>query len=201
MRLFDIETHTKWPDTLIQALSFAPGQARDFLVPPDSAAWPTRIWPIFRRPFLRVEGKSYCFDHIAFFDRFYRHLVRLLRQTDVSTENEIKKIQSTTVERLAKSLFESLLPAAQSYANVFYEDGKGEWCEADLILLYKDVLLVVEVRSGAVTPTSPDEDLEAYFRSIQQLMVKPSSQANRLIAQVKTGPVALFDSNNRSKRA
>ncbi len=152
-RLFDMQSTTGWPAELIDRLSYRLGEADGFLSTGSLAGWPSRIWPIFTRPFLKVGQTSFCFDYISFFDRFYRQLLRILRE--LNPGEEINHLQSRATENAAAELFERILPGARVLRNVYYKiDGK--WCESDLCVLFKDVIIAVEVRSGTLTPTSPD---------------------------------------------
>jgi hypothetical protein len=197
-KLFEVKTTTKWPDHLVQLLSYSPGDAASFLEPEQHAAWPTRVWPIFQRPFLYVEGEAYCFDHIALCDRFYRQLTRFLRTIDPACATQLKEIQSANTENLAANFLQKLLPGATVLRNAFYECD-GEFCETDLLVIYKDTLIVSEIRSGSITPESPTEDLPSYFSSIQNLLLKPSTQAWRLLKLLRC-PVDLFDSNKANRK-
>jgi hypothetical protein len=197
-RLFEVKRTTEWPDEFIKLLSFIPGQADSFLKPDERAAWPTRVWPIFQRPFLRLGSESYCFDYIAFCDRLYRHITRALRAVDSTCSNELNDIQAANVESIAAKLLQALLPGASVFRNVFYLCN-GELCETDLILTYKDTIVVAEVRSASITPESPTEDLNSYFVSIENLLLKPCSQAWRLLTELNTHPIQLYNSNRADR--
>lgn len=197
-RLFKVELSTGWPTALIERLSYRPGDAAEFLSPEQTAGWPTRIWPIFRRPFLRIDDYSYCFDYISFFDRFYRQLLRILRETKPVAIEEINWIQSAAVEASVSSLFSKIIPGSNIFRN-FHYSVDGQWYECDLALVYKDTILAIEVRSGAFTPSSPDDDLVSYFRSIESLILKPASQAWRLLDGIEKGNLAIFDSDKANK--
>jgi hypothetical protein len=71
MDLFELEKITDLPSSLLDDLSWEPGQNTEFLQG-DDAGWPLRVWPIFTRPFLKVNGKHYCFDLYSLFDHLYR---------------------------------------------------------------------------------------------------------------------------------
>ena len=170
-RLFEVEKATGWPVHLIKLLSYAPAEAANFLQSQGDAGWPTRVWPIFQRSFLRVGDELYCFDHIAFCDRFYRQVTRALRSVHPSCATQLKDIQAANVETIATKLLRHLLEGAQVYRNVFYECD-GELCETDLILTYKDTVIIVEVRSASITPESPTEDVGSYFDSHPKSVVE-----------------------------
>ncbi len=197
-RLFNVKKSTGWPPDLLDRLSYRPGEAAYFLST-EKPGWPTLIWPIFQRPFLKIDDNEiYCFDYISFFDRFYRQLLRLLRELDPKCVEEINRSQSSAVEATASSLLAAIIPGSKVYKNAYYRVA-GEWFESDIIITYKDTLIAIEVRSGSLTPTSPDDDLPSYFRSIESLIVKPAMQAWRLLDAFANSPLEIFDSNKGSR--
>jgi preprotein translocase subunit SecA len=68
MDLFDVGKNTGLPPALLDALSWSPGEDVEFFEPGDFCGWPLRIWPIMRRPFIRLDGRIYCFDIFSLFD-------------------------------------------------------------------------------------------------------------------------------------
>lgn len=144
------------------------------------------------------DDEVYCFDYISFFDRFYRQIQRVLRERDPHCVEEINRVQSETVENITASLLSQIVRGCTIYRNAYYRS-QGEWAECDAILRYKDTLIVIEVRGGSLTPTSPQEDLPSYFRSIESLIVKPANQAWRLLDALTRGPLELFSSNKSDR--
>ncbi len=56
--LFDVHKITNLPRALLDELSWSPGQEPYFFAEGDYKGWPLRIWPIFKRPFLKI-GNDY----------------------------------------------------------------------------------------------------------------------------------------------
>jgi hypothetical protein len=56
MDLFDVEKNTTLPKVLLDALSYSAGEDTEFFSPGEFAGWPLRIWPVMRRPFIRLSG-------------------------------------------------------------------------------------------------------------------------------------------------
>ena len=52
--LFDVGKNTVLPKAMLDALSYSPGEDTEFFAPGEFAGWPLRIWPIMRRPFIRL---------------------------------------------------------------------------------------------------------------------------------------------------
>ncbi|MEH2510557.1 hypothetical protein V1291_001911 [Nitrobacteraceae bacterium AZCC 1564] len=76
--IFDVEKNTALPKALLDALSYSPGEDAEFFAPGEFAGWPLRIWPVMRRPFIRLNGSTYCFDIFSLFDNIYRALRRIV---------------------------------------------------------------------------------------------------------------------------
>ncbi len=72
MDLFDVEKNTALPKALLDALSYSAGEDTEFFAPGEFAGWPLRIWPVMRRPFIRLNGSTYCFDIFSLFDSSVR---------------------------------------------------------------------------------------------------------------------------------
>jgi hypothetical protein len=83
--LFDVGKNTILPKVMLDALSFSPGEDTEFFAPGEFAGWPLRIWPIMRRPFIRLNGSTYCFDIFSLFDNIYRVLRRIVVELEART--------------------------------------------------------------------------------------------------------------------
>ncbi len=182
--LFDVETLTGWPRSFVDQLSQEPGADSLFLAPGKNRGWPLRVAPTHDRPFLRVDGKYYCFDFIGFADGAYRGIQRALMRVEPSYETEWKERQTEVSEKLPLRFLGELLPGSTTLRSIFYQwprtsSAKKNWCELDGLVLYKDAVIACEVRAGAFTYTDPAEDFDAHLRSIQSLLGKPVRQLQR----------------------
>jgi preprotein translocase subunit SecA len=71
MDMFDVEHVTDLPKSLVDELTWSPGEDTDFFAEGPYRGWPLRAWPIFKRPFIRLNGRTYCFDISGLFDNIY----------------------------------------------------------------------------------------------------------------------------------
>ena len=200
--LFDVALNTKLPPALAEALSYAPGEEKEFFAPGPFAGWPLRVWPSMKRPFIRLDGRIYCFDMFALFDNFYRVLQRLIFRLDPEYKSLWNERQQAVSEALPFAYLERILPGATVYRPVYYRwkagDGPAQWHEADGLLVYDDHLMVVEVKAGAFTYTSPATDLPAHIASLRNLMLSPARQGGRFLDYLESAPeVALYDADHR----
>lgn len=204
--LFELDTLTSLPLGLLDALSWSPGEDQEFLSDGPYRGWPLRVLPIWKRPFLKVSDKHYCFGLYALTDHLYRIIQRAILKLEPSYKEEWNRRQKEISESLPIDLLSRILPGADIYRSVHYqwqvggENGK-QWCETDGLLLYDDHLIVVEVKAGAFTHTPPSTDFPAYIRSLDQLLKGPAQQAIRFSEYLDSAPeVTIYDKEHRPIR-
>lgn len=183
--LYDVEKITKLPRILLDELAWSPGEEQEFFAPGQFCGWPLRVWPSMKRPFLRLNERVLCFDMFALFDNFYRVIQRVVWRIEPAYKQTWIDRQKTVSELLPFTYFERLLPDAQVYRSVYYRwktvGEPAEWPEADGLIIYDDHLIIIEVKAGAFTYTSPATDLQAHINSLKNLLHKPASQGSRFI--------------------
>lgn len=196
--LFDLDKITKLPKPLLDELSWEPGQDGEFLEEGQFRGWPLRIWPVFKRPFIKLDDRHYCFDLYSLFDHIYRVIERTVMRMKPQYREEWNQKQKELSERLPFDLFTRLLPGARVYRQVYYRAGNGQWYESDGLLIWEDHLFIIEIRAGAFTYTPPATDFPAYIASIKNLLLKPVEQGRRFLEYLNTGnEVAIFDEYHR----
>lgn len=197
--LFDVSKVTHIPEKLLSSLSFSQGEDNEFFSEGEYRGWPLRIWPIFKKPFIKLNGRYYCFDLNSLFDNFYRVMQRVIFFHKPSYKSEWNEKQKIISEELPFKYLNKLLPESINYRSVYYRSGVGkkgkmEWCETDGLIIYDDHLFVIEVKAGSFTYTSPTDDLPAYVKSIKGLVLSPSVQAQRFINYLSSNEsVPIFD--------
>jgi hypothetical protein len=204
MDLFNIDKFTELPSSLLDELSWEPGQEKEFLQGKEDRGWPLKIWPIFRRPFIKVNGTHYCFDLFSLFDHLYRVMEHLLISKMPDYREIWNKKQKTVAEELPIILLSRLLPGSTIRKSVYYrwyvgDKKKKNWCETDALLIYEDHLFIVEVRAGAFTHASPATDFSFYVESIKNLLFKPAEQGKRFLEYLNSEEeVGLYDKNRNN---
>ena len=185
--LFDLQKVTDLPIKLLEALSLSPGEDQQFMDKSESyAGWTLKLYPSRLKPFIKVDGRYYCFELYNLTDNIYRALKEAILNADPSYEDDWSKKQGEIVEEYAFELFKKLLPNAEIYRNVKYnwypneKKVKKEECETDGIISFDDNLFIVEIRSGSFSPYSPTTDSKGYQNSIKNLIGKPYTQGRRL---------------------
>ena len=177
--LFDIKRITGWPDELIDDLTYNIGEDDSFYAHEDFCGWPIWNLPVQRKPCIWINGHSYTFDYSNFFDNFYRVLQKALANRIPKDESLWSSIQAKTSERIVSSIFEELLPGCTIHHRNYYPIEKCESAENDLLIEYKDVLMIVEVKAGSFTFTPALTDFAAHKDSIKSLVEKEEKQCLR----------------------
>ena len=201
--LYDVQKVTSLPQALIDELSWGPGEEPDFFAEGEFSGWPLRIWPVFKRPFIRLNDRYYCFDLHGLFDKIYRVMQRIILRLKPDYRETWNGIQQQQSERLPFKYLEQILPGATIYRSVYYRwhanPGAAEknGCEADGLLVYDDHLFIVEARAGAFTYTSPANDFPAFIASLKNLVLKPATQGQRFLDYLGSAEtVSIFDKDH-----
>lgn len=72
--LYDVKKVTGWSEELVKSLSWELGENDSFFTKTEFPGWPVQNLPVQRRPFIVIDGVSYCFDYYNLFDNIYRIL-------------------------------------------------------------------------------------------------------------------------------
>src|SRR5258705_7129631 len=202
MDLFDVRKTTALPQQLLDDLTWSPGEEKEFYAEGEFRGWPLRIWPVFRRPFVRLNGRYYCFDLYSLFDNLYRVMQRVIVRLKAEYKETWKLKQQEQSENLPVKYLRRILPGGVVWQAVYYQcqagSGKGEWCEADGLFVYDDHLFIIECRGGAFTYTSPADDFPAYVDSLKNLVLKPATQGKRFLDYLNSAEsIPIFDSHHQ----
>ena len=155
LELFDVEKTTKLPQVFLRELTWLPGEEQEFFSSGPFRGWPLKIWPTMKRPFIKLNNRTLCFDIGSLFDNFYRVIQRILFRLVPDYKNKWNVLQKAISEELPFIYFKRLLPLARTYQSVYYRwkvKDKNQWCETDGLLIYDDHLFVIEIKAGAFLP-------------------------------------------------
>ncbi len=205
MDLFDVQKNTAIPQALVDNLTWNLGEDRDFFAEGDYAGWPLRIWPIMRRPFIRIKGRVFSFDIFSLFDNIYRVLRRAIVHREPKYELQWNDRQKEISEELPFKYLLKILPGAEIVKPFYYRWKIGaereRLYEGDGLLIYADHLFIIEVKAGAFTYTSPANDLSAHLASLKNLLEAPIRQGSRFIDYLESSDaVIIFDADGKEIR-
>lgn len=195
--LFDVQKITTLPESFLGDFAWAPGEDKDFFAEGPFRGWPLRVWPTFKRPFLRLDDRYYCFDVSTLFDHFYRQFEkRVFSQTEELKQQWITKRKDVT-ETLPFQYLQRILPGSRCIREAYYwvdEGGSSKRFETDGLVVFDDHLFIIEVKAGAFTYTSPATDVDAHVQSLKNLVSSPAQQGLRFLRYLRSATeVPLYD--------
>lgn len=179
-----IEDITGWPSQLIRDLSYELGEDTSFFCRAEYPGWYDVEMPITKKPFIRIEGFSYCFDHNICFDCFYRAIQKVIQSKSSQMLIEWKENQTQITERLTGDFLDNVFDKSENYNNVYYQSDK-KWVEADGLIVYNNLIINYEVKGGAYTPDSIYLNAVSHEKAEETLIVKAIKQAKRFVDQLK----------------
>lgn len=198
--LNDVMKVTKWSKEFVDALSWEINENKDFFNDQSFCGWPVIDLPIFKRPFIKIEGVSYCFDYSSLFDNFYRAIQKTV--TRIDKNYTWSDYQQEASEIMVENVFKTLLPNCETFASNYYpvKNSLKQMAENDLIVIYDNVLFIVEVKAGSFVFTAPINDYNGHIDAYKTLIEKADSQCNRTkIYLEKNEDAILYDSNKNPK--
>lgn len=200
--LYDIEKVTGWDARLVNSLSWNIGECREFIDNKDFSGWIIRDLPVQKKPFIKINGVSYCFDYYNLFDNIYRIIQKDMKRHDSKYTNQWADIQKEASENLVEEQFKRLLPGCQSYVGNHYPIGDSlkQMDESDIMILYDDTLIIAEVKAGSFTYTPAIIDYKAHKSSFDALIGKADYQCERTLNYInKAEKITFYDDKKNEK--
>ena len=185
--LFDVKKNTKWTDEFISDFCLEINGDTEFLSHNEFSGWPIWNLPIQYKPFIEIDGTAYCFDYYTLFDNFYVALQRAIRSHGKDYGARWNDAQGYSSERLVGRVFENLLPGCKVHYSNHYPFNKNDSAENDILIEYKDVLLIVEVKAGTFVYTPAMMDFQAHKNSFKALVEKAEKQCLRTKKYISDG--------------
>lgn len=196
---YDVERITGWPIELIRKMTYAPGEAHWF-DRGEYEYWPVVTLPIHDRPFIELDGHIYCFDYYTLMDNFFRVVQKTILADDLGYKERWNAVQQEASEALVEDVFTRLLPGCTCYRNNYYGPRKSR-SENDLLVVYYDAIIAVEVKAGQFTAAPPLTSFDKHVRQYKELIEKSSSQSRRMLDYLRANPdgAVIFDSSYGEK--
>lgn len=198
--LNDVQDVTGWPASFIEALSWEVGECKDYYHDNPYSWWPIIDLPTRLRPFIQIGKAYYVFGYHELFDNIYRIISKAIFRVNDVFKDKWNKNQNIASEQMVKEIFQRLLPGAEAYLSNFYPVNTSlkQTNENDILILYDDVLLVIEVKAGSFPQTPPITDYNAHIHGYRALAEQPDSQCARTIEYLNKNETATFFNKDKS---
>lgn len=192
---------TGWTEQFVKELSYECSKETSFFSHEEYAGWPVIDLPIQKRPFIKIEQQYYCFDYYSFIDNFYRAIQKTV--TRLLPNYRWSDKQQNASETMVANIFEKILPGCKIYQNNFYPQNKSlkNMAENDLMVVYYDTIIIVEVKAGSFVWTAPFTDFDSHIRSYKTLLEKADNQCKRTFDYLISNDTAILYNEDQSKKA
>ncbi|MGE6573968.1 SEC-C metal-binding domain-containing protein [Paenibacillus xylanexedens] len=199
--LYNVKAVTGWSDDLINSLSLSLN-SNDTFFSGEYAGWPIIDLPVHKKPFIEIGGISYCFDYYCLFDNIYRVMQKTIRELKPSYVNGWSHIQQHASEVMVEELMIELLPGCETYRDNYYPKGTSlkDCAENDILVVYDNVLIIVEVKAGSFVYTPAITDYSAHVSSFKALIEKADYQCERTLRYIESHPSASIYDRERNKK-
>ena len=196
--LCNLSRHTNLPVKLLEDLSFKRGENNEFFAPGPLSGTPLRTLPARIKPLVQLEYGFYAPDPFFVRDSAYRAIQRGLINRLPEYREEWNRNQKNLTEAAFTRIFSKQLENATVLNEVYYKDPTtGQWLENDTLILFDDVMLLIEAKAGLGAMQSPAENFASHIRAIQNLVVKAYRQSKRFIDYMNSVPEAtLYELQN-----
>ncbi|WP_243345754.1 hypothetical protein [Parabacteroides sp. FAFU027] len=136
--------------------------------------------PVHSKPFINIDGDKY----FSVITHMFSHLGVDLLEKFISNDNELKKEYALKkgkyLEAKVEQLFRQSFPDAQIFTGSLWKcPTENKEFENDLIVLIEDFAIIVECKSGTVSPPARRGATERLSGTLQKLIIEPSEQAIR----------------------
>ena len=142
--------------------------------------------PVHQKPFIKLEDGSY-FSAITF---LLPHLGMDILENAVNTDPKLKKQYAAEkgkyLEDKLEKLFRDAFTDCQIFSGSMWQDADSDRLyENDLLVIIDDFALIVEAKSGTVSPPAKRGAPDRLFGTLKDLVEAPSMQAIRFEKYLK----------------
>lgn len=192
---------TGWSEQFVKELSYEYGQETSFFSHDEYPGWPAIDLPIQKRPFIKINEQYYCFDYYSFIDNFYRVIQKAV--TRLLPNYRWSDKQQNASETMVANIFKKILPGCIIYQNNYYPPNSSlkNMAENDLMVIYYDVIIVVEIKAGSFVWTAPFTDFDSHIRSYKTLVEKADNQCKRTCDYLSLNDTAILYNEDQSEKA
>ena len=144
--------------------------------------------PIWERPFIRVDDGMYFSSLVGYIPHYILGLLERFVTADPTLDRKYRGRKARYLEDETERLFREAFPNGEVYRGSMWDDGAGGKGENDLTIILGCVAVVVEAKSGSLSPSAKRGAPERLAHKIKKLIDEPAGQAHRFIRVLKGTP-------------
>ena len=137
--------------------------------------------PVWKRPFIKIDDETYFLALAGHIPHYISGLLEDLVAEDRALDQKYRERKARHLEDEIERLFKAGFPHGRIYRGSMWDDGAGNKGENDLTMVLGSVAIVVEAKSGSLTPPAQRGAPKRLVDTVGQLIVEPADQAYRFI--------------------
>jgi len=143
--------------------------------------------PILKRPLIKLKKDVYFCPSIASLPHFAIEIMEALMRNDATLTKKYSDAKATYVEDYVAKILTTHFPNAAIYQNIKWarSDIPGKEFETDNLLIAGSFAIVLESKSGKLTPQGKRGAQDRLQKHVDELVLDPSRQANNFIDAIK----------------
>ena len=148
--------------------------------------------PIHFKPLIKIDKNKYFSVIVHMFSHLGIEILENFISTDSDIRNEYSSKKGKYLEERVERLFRNSFPNAKILSGSLWNCPitKKDY-ENDLIVIIEDFAIIVECKSGTISPPARRGATERLFKTLKELVVEPSEQAIRFESFLKANDKVL----------
>lgn len=141
--------------------------------------------PVQSKPFINLGADRYYSSLWTVMSHSSIWLLEGLIKANKNLTTRYNKIRGVYLEEQVELLFKKAFPDALIYTGSQWEGEDKKLFENDLLVIIDSFAIVVEAKAGSISPPAKRGATERLFKTLQELIDEPSTQALRFIEYLK----------------
>lgn len=201
LELANLNHNTEWTREFLDIFLVEEEEYKKFTSNITIENWNELTNKIKYKPFIKIEDKYYILLQQKFYDNFDKIALQgMCKKIPNKEQQELREIYTSNIENVVANYFRRILVNKEIYLNNYY-DYEKKIIENDILMVFDNNVIIVEVKSGNFTPELAIDDLESHKRSLHDLIQKANEQQDLLEkCLLEKKKILIYDSNNKRKR-
>ena len=144
--------------------------------------------PVWRRPFIKSGPDSYFSVIVGLMPHYALSLLEALASSGSSLEKKYRARKAQYLEDELERLLKAGFPRGDVYRGSLWKDQDGNQGENDITVVVDCVAIVVEAKSGFISPPARRGGTARFQHTVKDLIEEPAEQAFRFIRLLKSQP-------------
>ena len=137
--------------------------------------------PVWERPFIKIDDETYFLVLAGHIPHYISSLLEGLVTDDPALEQKYRVRKAKYLEDEVERIFRAGFPNGRFYRGSMWDDDNGDMGENDLTMVLGSVAIVVEAKSGSLSPSAQRGAPKRLGDTVRDLIVAPADQAGRFI--------------------